>query len=162
MKFYISGFRSILVIDGWGIPCEIIHRWMPFDRINDKSPLVQVMAWCHQGVSHDPDLCRHFASLGHNELTYKRASYDEVIVYIMLYPCRVATLSPVSVIGEGFMDDLALSLIRAIITLGVFQPCHRKLPSCSDPGVGVTKPIPSVPLFSYFFRIAEMHVTYWI
>ena len=30
------------------------------------------------------------------------------------------------------------------------------------PRVGVTKPIFSVPLFSYFFRIAKIHVSYWI
>ena len=39
-----------------------------------KSTLVQVMAWCRQAPSHYlnqcwPCLCRHMASLGHNELT---------------------------------------------------------------------------------------------
>ena len=29
-------------------------------------------------------------------------------------------------------------------------------------GVGVTKPISSVPLFSNFFRVIKTHVTYWI
>ena len=30
------------------------------------------------------------------------------------------------------------------------------------PGVGVTKPISSVPLFSEFFSVIKTHVTYWI
>ena len=30
------------------------------------------------------------------------------------------------------------------------------------PGVGATKPISSVPLFSKFFRTAKTHVSYWI
>ena len=30
------------------------------------------------------------------------------------------------------------------------------------PGVGVTKSIFSVPLFSYFFSIAKLHVSYWV
>ena len=34
--------------------------------------------------------------------------------------------------------------------------------NCPCPGVGVTKPILSVPLFSEFFSIFETHVRYWI
>ena len=34
------------MIDGWGISCKITLRWMPLDLTDDKSTLVQVMAWC--------------------------------------------------------------------------------------------------------------------
>ena len=37
---------------GWGISYEIALRWMPLDLIDDKSTLVQVIAWCHQATSH--------------------------------------------------------------------------------------------------------------
>ena len=52
---------------------EIALRWMPLDLTDDKSTLVQVLAWCHQATSHtwanvDPDLCHQMASLGLNEL----------------------------------------------------------------------------------------------
>ena len=40
---------------------------MPQDITDDKSTLVQVMAWCRQ-ANVDPDLCRQMASLGFNEL----------------------------------------------------------------------------------------------
>ena len=49
---------------------------MPLDLTDDKSTLVQVMAWCRQAISWanvDLDLCCHMhdmASLGHNELTH--------------------------------------------------------------------------------------------
>ena len=42
---------SILVIDDWCISCEIAIRWMYLDLTDDKSTLVQVMAWCHQATS---------------------------------------------------------------------------------------------------------------
>ena len=47
---------------------------MSLDFTDDKSTLAQVMAWCRQATSHYlsqcwPHLCRHMASLGHNELT---------------------------------------------------------------------------------------------
>ena len=52
---------------------EIALRWVPLDLTYDKSTLVQVLAWCHQAISHtwanvDPDLCHQMASLGLNEL----------------------------------------------------------------------------------------------
>ena len=61
------------MIDGWGISCEIALIWMSLDFTEDLSTLVQVMA-CgvkQQAITWanvDPDLCRHMASLGHNEL----------------------------------------------------------------------------------------------
>ena len=55
------------MIGGWGILGEIALRWLPQDLIDDESALVQVMAWCCQ-ANGDPDLCRHMASLGCNEL----------------------------------------------------------------------------------------------
>ena len=45
------------------------------DLTDDKSTLVQVMAWCRQATAItsanvDTDLCGHIASLGHNEFTH--------------------------------------------------------------------------------------------
>ena len=40
-------FKQILVIDGWGISCEIALRWMWLNLTDDKSMLVWVMAWYH-------------------------------------------------------------------------------------------------------------------
>ena len=45
-------FQGILVIDGWGISCEIALIWMSVDFTDDQSTLVQVMAWCRQATSH--------------------------------------------------------------------------------------------------------------
>ena len=36
--------KWILVIDGWGISCEIALFWMSLDFTDDQSTLVQVMA----------------------------------------------------------------------------------------------------------------------
>ena len=70
-------FKQILVIDGWGICCEITLIWMSLDFTDDQSTLVQVMAWCRQATSHYLNQCwprslspiAHLASLGHNEFT---------------------------------------------------------------------------------------------
>ena len=50
-------FKLILVNDDWGIPYEIALRWMPQDLADDKSALVQVMAWCRQATSHYLSQC---------------------------------------------------------------------------------------------------------
>ena len=50
-------FKRILVIDGWSISCEIALIWMSLDLNYEKSTLVQVMAWCHQAISHYLSQC---------------------------------------------------------------------------------------------------------
>ena len=45
-------FKFILAIDGWDISHEMSFRWMSLDLNDDKSTLVQVMAWCRQATSH--------------------------------------------------------------------------------------------------------------
>ena len=59
-------FQGILVIDGWGISCELALRWMSFDFTDEKSTLVQVMAWCHQATSNYLSQCwpRSMSSCG--------------------------------------------------------------------------------------------------
>ena len=44
--------KLILEMGDWGITCEIVRRQLPLGLINDKSTLVQVMAWCHQTTNH--------------------------------------------------------------------------------------------------------------
>ena len=50
-------FKHILVIDGWGISCEISLIWMSLDFTDDQSTLVQVMAWCRQAPTHYLSQC---------------------------------------------------------------------------------------------------------
>ena len=50
-------FKLTLVNGGWGISNEIALRWMPLDLTDDKSTLVQVIAWCHQVSSHYLSQC---------------------------------------------------------------------------------------------------------
>ena len=50
-------FNRTFMNGGWGISYEIALRWMPLDLTDDKSTLVQVMAWCHQATSHYLNQC---------------------------------------------------------------------------------------------------------
>ena len=50
-------FKLILMIGGWGIFCKFALRWMSMDLTDDKSTLVQVMAWCRQATSHYLSQC---------------------------------------------------------------------------------------------------------
>ena len=52
-----SNFKSVILEHVFRIKfvstfCEIGLRWMPQNTFDDKSTLVQVMAWCHQAASH--------------------------------------------------------------------------------------------------------------
>ena len=57
LNFRYVIFKWILVIDGWGISCEISLIWISLDFADDLSTLVQVMAWCHQATSHYLNQC---------------------------------------------------------------------------------------------------------
>ena len=50
-------FTLILVTGGCDISSEIALRWTSRDLNDDKSTLVQVMAWCHQATSHYLNQC---------------------------------------------------------------------------------------------------------
>ena len=56
-KFREVIFKPIQVTDGWDISCKIAFRWMPLNLTDDKSILVQVMAWCRQATSHYLSQC---------------------------------------------------------------------------------------------------------
>ena len=45
------------MIDGWVISCEIPLSRMSLNLTDDKSTLVQVMAWCRQATSHYLSQC---------------------------------------------------------------------------------------------------------
>ena len=45
-------FKVFLVVDSWGIDCQIALRDMSLDLTDDKSTLVQIMAWCLTAPSH--------------------------------------------------------------------------------------------------------------
>ena len=52
IKFQLVIFKLILQIDDCGIYCDIALSWMSLNLTDNKSTLVQVMAWCHQATSH--------------------------------------------------------------------------------------------------------------
>ena len=56
-NFRLVIFKLTLVNGGWGISYEIALRWMPLDLIDDKSTLVQLMAWRCQATSHYLSQC---------------------------------------------------------------------------------------------------------
>ena len=51
LEFYVI-FKPISVINGWCISYEIGLKWLSLDFTDDKSILIQVMAWCRQATSH--------------------------------------------------------------------------------------------------------------
>ena len=50
----LGNFQANLVNGGWGIFYGIALRWMSMELTDDKSTLVQVMAWCWLGAGNKP------------------------------------------------------------------------------------------------------------
>ena len=74
-------FKLILLNGGWGISYGIAPRWIPLNLTDDKSTLVQLMAWCCQTTSHYLIQCwpSSIASLSHNELTGNKPLLEAMI-----------------------------------------------------------------------------------
>ena len=57
MWFHTRNIQTNFSADGWDISCETAGRWMSLDFSDDKSTLVQGMAWCRQATSHYLSQC---------------------------------------------------------------------------------------------------------
>ena len=44
----LHNFKLVLVLDDWIISCAILLMWMSLGFTDDKSTLIQIMAWCRQ------------------------------------------------------------------------------------------------------------------
>ena len=56
-KFWLPNLVLYQTADGCDISSEIALRWTSLDLSDDKSTLVQGMAWCHQAASHYLNQC---------------------------------------------------------------------------------------------------------
>ena len=75
----------------WGISYEIALRWMPLDLTDDKSTLIQVMAWCLQATSHYLSQCwpRSMSPNGVTRPQWVNASLAVVQCHRPPTPCSV-------------------------------------------------------------------------
>ena len=92
-------FEHILVIDGWGISWEIAFRQMSLDLADDKSTLVQVMAWCCQATSYYLSQCwpRTFVTIYRQLATMSRGiSNHRFIDCLFSSLCRLRRKKPSS------------------------------------------------------------------
>ena len=69
MKIKVTNYKLILVIDGWGMPCEIALRWMSRDlTIVNIGPGNGLVLSAIPRANIDPNLHRSTTSLSHIEL----------------------------------------------------------------------------------------------
>ena len=55
--FFHAFFQTLYNLVSWALPVKLILRGMPEKPIDEKSTLVQVMAWCRQATSHYLNHC---------------------------------------------------------------------------------------------------------
>ena len=103
-----------------------VLRWMPQNLTDDKSTLVQIVAWCRQAPSHclsqvDPDLCCHMASLGVNEL---KKSLGRSLAQERYKPLTSHQMSSVAFTWEFFLRNYPIIHINQV---QVFRTKLKKL-----------------------------------
>ena len=88
INFYVVIFIQILVIDGWGIFCEITLLWMTLIFIDDQSTLVQVMASCRHATSHYLSQC-WTRSLSPFAVTMPQCLIDRATSVYRMVKCQI-------------------------------------------------------------------------
>ena len=116
---------QILVIHGRGISCEIVLRWFSLDLTDDKSTLVQVMAWCRQATSHYLSQC------------WPRS----VSAYGVTRPQGVKTISwKVAVLAVGKLRIInMLMFILQLCLIGNWATAWLPIPSNPDVYIYISK-----------------------
>ena len=96
-NFWYVIFKQILVIDAWGISCEIALIWMSQDFTDNQSTLVQVMAWCRQATSHYLSQCwpRSLPQYGVSTPQWVNQPWSQLDLSNQTQPC-ISYLSPSS------------------------------------------------------------------
>ena len=87
--FKTAIFNLVLLIGIFTLSKDNALRWMPWDLTDDKSTLVQVLAWCHQAASHYLSQCWP----------------SSMLPYGVTRPQWVNTLRP-RLNGQHFADDI--------------------------------------------------------
>ena len=104
------------MIDGWGISGEIGLRGLSRNLTDNKSSLVQVMAWCCQATwaNFNLGLCHHSTSLGHNELTHSGLGMQIYIINLgILYNLILIDIS-LNFVLVGPVDNNS-SLVQVLV-----------------------------------------------
>ena len=99
--------------------------WMAQYSTDNKSTLVQVMAWCHQATSHYLKQWCHMVLLGHNKLNMAPVL---LLGGIQLYKCvthevPIASSLPDSVMDSDLVNPLCAELFWRHINISL-HPYH--------------------------------------
>ena len=96
-------FNLALLIGIFKSSYDDVLRWMPQDLSDDKSTLVQVMAWCHQATSHYLNQCwpRSLMSYGVTRPQWvnslgSRDAYMTRPPWVQIKACRLFSAKPLS------------------------------------------------------------------
>ena len=131
-NFKSALFKLIIQNDNLSIPCEITHRWMSQIHTDEKSPLVplfKVIAGYRQATTWDnvgPDVWRHMASLGHNELNisicirirYVTIAANTATIILVHYICKLSIFLSSQGLTHIRVPDLQMSCKNLIRWLG--------------------------------------------
>ena len=106
-------FQIISVIDGWGISCELALRRMSLDLTDDKSTLVQVLAWCRQATSHYLSQCwpRSMSPYGFTRPQWVNTSRKN---------CWHNNTLRLRQNGDHFAEDIFKCIILNIVWISIF------------------------------------------
>ena len=103
LKFRHVICKQILVLDGWGISCEIALIWMSLDFTDDQSTLVKVMAWCRQATSRYLSQCwpRYLSPYGVTRPQWVNNQWRRATAIFLFHNTTIRYISRLNEISNG-------------------------------------------------------------
>ena len=109
--------QHMQMIDIVSISRSTVLRWIPKDFTDDKSTLVQVMAWCHQATSHHLSQCWPRSMSPYGISRPQRVTY---YICIIIYHCWHMSYHQTSSISHTKSQHLNVS--RLVLQLSLPNP----------------------------------------
>ena len=148
-KYVIS--KCVAVITVMSVADAIVFKWMAQNPTDDKSTLVQVMAWCRQAPSHSLSQfwSSYMSPLSHNELIAIDILYAWILSPHFVSSLSFSTLllrvtTPILYITVGFILRVTLrstprvmyNFIHSVTSVSIFYVTWHSLmkaPICHGP-----------------------------
>ena len=148
-RHFADIFKCIFLNENVWIPLKISLTFVPKGPINNIPTLVQIMAWRRSG---DKPLSEPMMFSLSTHICVTQLQWVNRLGLII----SAENLNKEDTCLDTFEDNCIF--IKNMRKGRLVWYCVYT----RGPGVGVTKPISSVPLFSEFFSIVKTYVRYWI
>ena len=152
-------FNLVLLIGIFKSSYDNVLRWMPHDFTDDKSTLVQVMAWCRQATSHYLSQCWPISLSPYGVTRPQWVNFLNMKVQVMAW-CRQATSHYLSQCWPISLSPYGVTRPQWVNFLNMKRHCHF-LPFLNTEMTQAIEILPHGRNKAVYPACSQYHGSYW-